>query len=200
MRTTAWLASLLLGIATAAQNPLLADSPDHGSLRQRADAIERLIASLQDELAHIRSQLDKPSHRKAVTPQEAVEQFKRFPKEPVTVEFGVEPIGYPDVIVRVGDDPEPPIWARWDNRLVGGGTLTAIVPPAVYRKLTLPATDASQKPLTLRDERKEVVRHIETHGIRVTGILMPGGLHGEDYTIQITDPANVVLYIKGSGQ
>jgi hypothetical protein len=195
----------VLGVLLIATIPLKADSPDADSpdadsLRQRVAAIERLIASLQEELVDIQRRLDKPPHRKALTPSEAVEQFKRLPQEPITVEFGVEPVGYPDAPSREGDDPEPAISARWDNRLVGGGTLTAIVPPAVYRQLLLPASDGSKRPLALLQERKEVVRHIETHGIRVTGVLKPGGFQGEDYTIQVTDPVNVVLYIKGSGQ
>lgn len=200
MRTTASILTAVLGVLLAASSPLQAESPDADSLRQRAETIERLIAALQDELAYIRRQLGTPPQRKAVSPSEAVEQFKRFPKEPVTVEFGVEPVGYPDAPSRLGDDPEPAISARWDNRLIGGGTLTAIVPPAVYRKLLLPASDGTMRSPAPGEERKAVVRHIETHGIRVTGVVMPGGFQGEDYTILVADPASVVLYIKGSGQ
>lgn len=190
-----FLAIVLLALPTVASDPA-----DEAALRERAESIQRLIVSLEKELAHVRGQLAELPAARGVTPQEAVEQFKKFPKEPVTVEFGVEPVGYPDVLVRPGDDPEPAIWARWDNRLVGGGTLTAVVPPAVYRKLLLPTADGGKKALTAGEERAQVVRHIEEHGIRVTGLLEPGGFQKEDYVIQVTDPANVVLYIKGSGQ
>lgn len=177
-----------------------ADPPDEAVLRQRADNIERLIASLESELAHVRGQLATLPSGKGVTPQQAVEQFQRFPKTPVTVEFGVEPIGYPDVLIRPGDDPEPAIWATWDNRLIGGGTLTAIIPPAVYRQLQLPSADGAKTPLTPGQERAQVVSHIEKHGVRVTGILEPTGFHDRDYLIHVSDPAKVSLYIKGSGQ
>jgi hypothetical protein len=83
---------------------------------------------------------------------------------------------------------------------VGGGTLTAIIPPAVYRKLKLPAAEPGATPLTPGEERAQVVKHIETHGIRVRGILEPGGFRDEDYTIEVADPGDVVLYLKGSGQ
>jgi hypothetical protein len=191
---------MFVAICIVSQQAGLADPPEAAGLVERAKNIEGLIASLDRELAHIRGQLARLPGRKGVTPQEAVEQFKRWPKEPVTVEFGVEPVGYPDAPVRLGDDPEPAISARWDNFLPGGGTLTAIVPPAVYRKLAIPAPDGSQTALATGQERAQVVKHMETHGIRVTGLLEPGGFHGEDYVIRISKPQEVVLYIKGSGK
>ncbi len=194
------LACVALSLILCCQAGVKANPPDGAALTERAENIQRLIAALEEELVHVRRQLAKLPARRGVTPQEAVEQFKRFPMERVTVEFGVEPVGYPDVLVRPGDDPEPGIWARWDNRLVGGGTLMAIVPPAVYRKLKLPATDGVAIALTPGQERAQVVKHIETHGIRVTGVLEPGGFQNEDYVIRISDPGDVVLYIKGSGQ
>jgi hypothetical protein len=187
-------------LALTCQAPVAADPPDEPALRQRADELERLIGSLEKELVHVRRQLARLPARRGVTPEQAVEQFQRFPKEPVTVEFGVEPVGYPDAPARLGEDPEPAISARWDNRLLGGGTLTAIVPPAVYRKLKVPGAAAGAAPPTPGAERAQVVKHIETHGIRVTGVLEPGGFKNEDYVIQVSDPGDVVLYIKGSGQ
>jgi hypothetical protein len=193
-------ASALIATILSCQSKVFADPPDAAALAERASNLERLIDSLEEELVHIRRQLAKLPARKGVTPQAAVEQFKKHPNEPVTVEFGVEPIGFPDAPIRQGDDPEPGISARWDNRLVGGGTLTAIIPPAVYRKLKLPAAEGGAISLTPGRERAEVIKHIETHGIRVTGVLVPGGFQNEDYVIQVSDPSEVVLYIMGSGQ
>jgi hypothetical protein len=196
------LLSLVLFLATlpafAAEPPRDA-RPDAQALQQRAADIERLIADLERELLLVRRELAKVTPRRGLTPYEAVEQFKRFPKEPVTVEFGVEPVGYPDAPTREGDDPEPAIMARWDNYLVGGGTITAIVPPKVYRQLTIPTKEGGKVALTPGQERKQVVKHIEEHGIRVTGVLEPGGINNDQYVIRVDEAANVVLYIKGSG-
>jgi len=194
------LVCVLVVIGIAAQQQALADPPEAAALAERARDIEGLIASLEKELAHVRGQLARLPGRRGVTPQEAVDQYQRSPDVPVTVEFGVEPVGYPDAPARLLDDPEPAISATWDNRLVGGGTLTAIVPPAVYRQLKIPALDGGSTPLTPGQERAQVVKHIETHGIRATGILQPGGLQNEDFVIRVSEPEDVVLYIKGSGQ
>lgn len=194
------LGCALLNLILIGQAGVLASPPEEAALTERAANLERLIASLEKELVHVRRQLAKLPARRGVTPQEAVEQFKRFPLEPVTVEFGVEPVGFPDGPVRLGDDPEPEIWARWDNRLVGGGTLTAVVPPAVYRQLKLPAAEGGAIRLTPGQERAEVVKHIETHGIRVRGVLEAGGFQNEDYLIRVSEPDDVALYIMGSGQ
>jgi hypothetical protein len=194
------LVCVLLGIGIATQQQALAAPPDSVALAERAKDIESLIASLEKELAHVRGQLAGLPGRRGVTPQEAVDQFRRWPDVPVTVEFGVEPVGYPDAPTREGDDPEPAISATWDNRLVGGGTLTAIIPPAVYRQLKIPASGGGSTPLAPGQERKQVVKHIETHGIRVTGILQPGGFQNADFVIRVSKPEDVVLYIMGSGQ
>ena len=191
--------SVFVAICIVCPPGAFAGPPEAAGLAERAKCIEGLIASLEQELAHVRRQLAGLPGRKGVTPQEAVAQFKRSPADPVTVEFGVEPVGYPDAPIRMGDDPEPAISAVWDNRLVGGGTLTAIIPPAVYRKLTIPGPDGSQAALSPGQERAQVVKHIESHGIRVTGILEPGKFRNEDYVIRISEPENAVLYVKGSG-
>lgn len=164
-------------------------------------AIEQQAREASTELVALRELLTKhapasKSKRRGVTPPEAVESFRRDPKGPVTVEFGVQRIGYPDGPIAVGDDPEPAIGATWDNYLPGGGTFTAFVPPSVYRQLTLPNPEGPRKPLTPGRERLEVVEHVEQHGIRVTGILREDGGH---YRIVVDSPDDVVLYIKGSG-
>jgi hypothetical protein len=194
------LVCVLFGIGIVSQREALAAPPDAAALAERARDIAGLIASLEKELAHVRGQLATLPGRRGVTPQEAVDQYKRWPDVPVTVEFGVELVGYPDAPARGGDDPEPAISATWDNRLVGGGTLTAVVPSAVYRQLKIPAVGGGSTPLAPGQERAQVVKHIETHGIRVTGILQPGGLQNEDFVIRVSQPEDVVLYIKGSGQ
>ncbi len=199
------LTLLLLVFALVAQAVIAGElsrdlKPDAQALMQRAADIERLIAELEKELVQVRRELAKISPRRGVTPQEAVEHFKRFPKEPVTVEFGVEPIGYPDGPIREGEDPEPAIMARWDNYLVGGGTITAFIAPKAYRQLALPAKDGGKVPLTPGQERRQVVKHIQEHGIRVTGVLEPTGINNDQYVIRVDEPENVVLYIKGSGQ
>jgi hypothetical protein len=196
------LLTLIVALAAhagAAAEPLRDGKTDAQALQQRAADLERMIADLERELLQVRRELSKSPLRRGVTPQEAVEQFKRFPKEPVTVEFGVEPIGFPDAPIREGDDQEPAIMARWDNYLVGGGTLTAIVPSKVYRQLTIPTKEGGKVALTSGQERSQVVKHIEEHGIRVTGVLEPGGINNVQYVIRVDEPENVVLYIKGSG-
>jgi hypothetical protein len=199
LSTPLFLVVALVSQVGIAQEPSRDLKPDAQALKQRSADIERLIAELEKELLHVRRELAKVSPRRGVSPQEAVEQFKRFPKEPVTVEFGVEPIGYPDGPIREGDDPEPPIMARWDNYLVGGGTMTAVIPPKLYRQLAIPAKDGSKVPLTPGQERSQVVKHIQEHGIRVTGVLEPTGINSDQYVIRFDEPENVVLYIKGSG-
>jgi hypothetical protein len=182
-----------LGVSTA-----WAAQPDQAALEQRAASLEKQIGELQRELAQVREALQTRSPRKAVTPHDAVAAFQKNPKQPVTVEFGVERIGYPDAPSRVGDDPEPAISATWDNYLPGGGTLTAIVPPQVYRKLLLPTTDGKTVALAPGKERRQVVEHIERHGLRVTGVLERDAWNG--YVIRIEDAKNVELYIAGSGR
>jgi hypothetical protein len=196
------LLSLMVALASQlaiAEEPPRDAKPDAQALQQRATDLVRMIADLEQELLRVRRELAKISPRRGVTPQEAVEQFKRFPKEPMTVEFGVERIGYPDSPIRDGDDKEPAIVAKWDNYLVGGGTMTAIIPPKVYRQLVLPTKDGGKVALSPGQERKQVARHIEEHGIRVTGVLEPGGINNDQYVIRVNEPEDVVLYIKGSG-
>jgi hypothetical protein len=202
MRRSWILLSLILALTVQsgrAKEPPADAKPDPQALQQRAAELERQIADLEKELLRVRRELAKVVPRRGVTPQEAVEQFKRFPNEPVTVEFGVEPIGNPDGPIREGEDSEPAIVARWDNYLVGGGTITAIVPAKVYRRLALPTKDGGKLALTPGQERKQVIRHVEEHGIRVTGVLEPGGINLDQYVIRVNEPGEVMLYIKGSG-
>jgi hypothetical protein len=166
-------------------------------LEKQAASLEHRIADLQRELAAVRAKLEKLSPQKALTPAQAVESFRKNPTESVTVEFGVERIGVQDTLTRVGDDPDPSIIAKWDNYLPGGGTLTAILPPSVYKKLLLPTNEGKKVPLTPGSERQQVVDHVEKHGIRVTGLLRDKGF--DQYVIVVADSEKVVLYIAGSG-
>jgi hypothetical protein len=85
----------------------------------------------------------------------------------------------------------------WDNYLVDGGTLEAVVPPAVYKKLALPGKDNARSPLAVRDARREVVKHVEQHGIRVTGTIEQVAFNR--FVIKVASPEQVALYIKYSG-
>jgi len=172
-----------------------AQQSEVAALQARAAKLEQQIADLQKELDDVRDKIAELNPH-PLTPYEALAAFERHPERPVTVEFGVERIGYPDGLIKDGDDLEPAIIATWDNFFPGGGTLTAIVPPSVYRQLTLPTKDGRTVKLTRGNERQQVVKHIEANGIRVTGIMQRGGFSDNDYTIQVEKPEDVVLYIK----
>jgi hypothetical protein len=184
---------LMSGILLAAE-----PADEKAALEKQAAELRQQIARLQKELEIVEERWQKLAPRRALTPAEAVAAFRTKPENPVTVEFGVLPIGERSGPIAVGEDPDPAIIAVWDNYLPGGGTLTAVIPPGVFKKLQLPNKDGTKNPLKLGEERKQVVGHIETNGIRVTGVLRD---HGRDrFSITIDDPANVVLYITGSGQ
>ena len=191
--------SLSLAVGIAAEPPR-DESSDVHTLQQREGDLARKIAELEQELLQVRRALAKATPRRGVTPLTAVERFQRFPKEPVTVEFGVEQVGDTSGLIRQGDDPEPAIVAKWDNYLVGGGTMMAVIAPKAYRQLSLPTLQGDKVALTPGQERREVVKHIQEHGIRVTGVLEPTGINGDQYVIRVDEPENVMLYIKGSGQ
>jgi hypothetical protein len=195
------IAFAFVSFASAADASDPANDARIAALEQRLAALERQVREVREESTALRNAKSTNSAsqnalRRGVTPAEAVESFRRAPKEPVTVELGVQSIGYPDGPIPIGEDPEPAISATWDNYFVDGGTFTAIVPPAVYRKLTLPGKDGSRTPLTLGAERREVVKHIEENGIRVTGVIVEDGGH---FRIVVDSADDVVLYIKGSG-
>jgi len=179
------------------------------ALEQRISRLERLAGELQEELAAARRDLERLQPRKVrgVTPQEAVNSFQKDPERPVTVEFGVEPgcAAIHDGLIREGDDPVGPMRAVWDNRLTDGKTLTAYLPPKAYRRLKgfAPADEreiieARPGELSIDPLRSRVARHIEENGIRVTGKLQEDGFG--NYFIQVGDAADVVTYIKGSGE
>jgi hypothetical protein len=173
-----------------------AQQSEVAALEARAAELEQRIAALQQELNEIRDKIAELTPH-PLTPYEALVSFERRPDKRITVEFGVAPIGYPSGLVTAGDDPEPAIIATWDNYFHGGGTLTAIVPPNVYRRLSLPTKDGQKVKLTMGRERQQVVDHIEKHGIRVTGVMQPGeGFSDNDFTIRVKRPEDVQLYIR----
>jgi hypothetical protein len=152
MRLHSTLVAVAVIFFAVAYQPGPGLAADRDELEQRATALEHQIAVLQRELAQVRDELAKFEPARAMTPAEAVAAFLADPKQSVTVEFGVAPIGERSGPVRVGDDPDPPIVAVWDNFLVDGGTLEAVVPPAVYKKLALPGK-------TTRDRRLQSATH-----------------------------------------
>jgi len=192
-----FIALILILCGAAITSEGSAEQPDVATLKARAAELEQQIATLQQELEALRDKIDELSPH-PLTPYEALASFKRHPDKPVTVEFGVQRIGYPNGLVIEGDDPAPAIIATWDNFFPGGGTLTAIVPPDVYRKLALPTKDGEKMKLSVGKERQQVVDHIETNGIRVTGIMRENeeGFSGEDYVIRVEKPEDVVLYVR----
>src|SRR5262245_14988283 len=68
-------------------------SPNPAALQKKLTELGQRIATLQREAGELRQQLDKLSPPKVaiLTPQEAVEAYKKNPNQPVTVEFGVGP-------------------------------------------------------------------------------------------------------------
>jgi hypothetical protein len=125
----------------------------------------------------------------------------------VTVEFGVL-AGCADELSGVRTDPaEPlgPIRAVWDNYLPDGKTFTAYIPGKVYRRLKgFAPADAKELVEPREGEnvldplRTRVARHIEEHGVRITGRVESDAFG--NYFITVSDPAQVVTYIKGSGE
>lgn len=194
MRWITTVAMVFASVFTIACD-LAADDPV--TLEKRTAHLEKEIDRFQRELAQVREALAKQRPPKAVSPVEAVSMFRKDPNQIVTVEFGVQKIGYPDGPIPIGEDPEPAISATWDNYLVDGGTLTAVIPPRIYRKLTLPGKEGSRVALSPGMQRKQVVAHIEANGVRVTGAIKE--ISPNRFTIFIDDAAKVVLYIKGSG-
>jgi len=191
---------LALGLVWALALPSWAEdqpSPDPAALRKKLAELEKRIGALQREADELRQQVDKlaPPRIVILTPQEAVEAYKKNPKQPVTVEFGVEPgsARFRTELVR-GDT----IGAIWDGRLLGGGTFTAILAPKAYGELNIPSKAKGKdavKP-TPGSERAVVGRHIDENGLRVTGLIRPKGEAPwlDDYYIVVDDPSQVVLF------
>src|SRR5262249_49109298 len=193
--------TLTLGLLFPLALPLWADdqpNPDPAALEKKLTELGERIATLQREVTELRNQLDKLTPPKAVvlTPQEAVEAYKKNPNQPVTVEFGVE-LG--SARFRTGFGEEDSIWAIWDGQLAGGGTFSAILRPRAYLELNIPSKEkgkAAVKP-PAGDERKLVGRHVDENGLRVTGLVRRRGdaLPGlEEYYIVIDDPSKVHLF------
>lgn len=210
---TAIVVSVVMSSATASESlgPTAIEMVDVAALSRRVAELERALAEVQRDLKLVRQQLDAAQasapKAKALSPQEAVEAFKRQPDRPVTVEFGVER-GADAVLsglIRAGEDPIGPMRLVWDNRLAGGGEFVAYLPPKVYRRLKgfAPAderavVEARAGEMALDPLRSRVARHIEVNGIRVTGLIKESGFGG--YYITVERPEDVVTYIKGSGE
>jgi hypothetical protein len=171
--------------------------PDPAALQSKLTQLDMRIAALQREAAELRTQLDKLSPPKVpiLTPQEAVEAFKKDPNQPVTVEFGVNP---GSAWIRTGIGHEDAIWAIWDGQLAGGGSFVAIVQPKAYMQLKIPSKEkgkAAVKP-PAGSERSLIGRHIDENGLRVTGLVRHSSESpwlGE-YYIEVDDPSKVVLF------
>jgi hypothetical protein len=189
-----------LGLLLAMILPSWADdppSPNPAALHKKLTELEKQIATLQREAAELRRQLDRLSPPRVVilTPQQAIEAYKKNPTQPVTVEFGVEPGSAGD---RTGLSPRDVIWATWDGRLHGGGTFTAILHPKAYLELKIPSKEkgkAATKPPPGR-ERTLVGRHLDENGLRVTGLIRKRGEAPwlGDYYLVVDDPSKVVLF------
>jgi hypothetical protein len=192
--------TLTLGLLLPLALPSWADDqpgPDPADLQKKLSELEERIATLQREAAELRMQLDKLTSHKVVilTPQEAVDAYKKNPNQSVTVEFGVEP---GSARIRTGFGHEDAIWAIWDGQLSGGGTFTAILQPRAYMELKIPSKEkgtAGVKP-PLGGERTFVGRHVDVNGLRVTGQIRQGseGFWRGDYYMVVDDPSKVVLF------
>jgi hypothetical protein len=209
MRHAVFVLTFLVGSIPVSGDDSSTKTADIAALEQRIARLEQQASQLQQDLQAAKQELQRLAPRKvrAMTPQDAVNAYLKDPDQPVTVEFGVEPgcAAILDGLVREGEDPVGPIRAVWDNRLVDGKTLTAYLPPKVYRRLKGFAPDDERKVVVaqpgeslLDPLRSRVAKHIEENGIRVTGAIQRDAF--ENYFIQVDDPLNVVTYIKGSGQ
>jgi hypothetical protein len=209
MRHVIFVLTCLCFSVPAAGEETATKAADIAALEQRIERLEQQASQLQQDLEAAKQDLQRLAPRKvrAMTPQDAVNAFLKQPDQPVTVEFGVEPecAAIFDGLFREGEDPIGPMRAIWDNRLADGKSLTAYLPPKVYRRLKGFAPEDAREVIVPRQGenaidplRSRVAKHIEENGIRVTGTIQRDSF--ENYFIQIDDPANVVTYIKGSGQ
>jgi hypothetical protein len=194
-------------------------APDPATLQKKLIELEEDIAKLQREAAELRVQLDKLAPRRVMilTPQEAVEAFKKHPDQPVTVEFGVlegsaanrtGPVARPSIDLvdlkepgamrtgpGIGGDP---IWATWDGYLIGGGQFTVTLTARAYAGLKIPSNAPGQPAVAPPPgrERQAIGEHIDDHGLRVTGLVRrAGGAPFQDnYEMVIDDPSSVALF------
>jgi hypothetical protein len=130
-----------------------------------------------------------------MTPAEAGEAFQRDPKQPLTVEFGVESAGCPDGPIPIGEDPLPPILADWDGRLPNGGKFSLLLTAKAIRGLKNVGVDLpAAEPVGLVDQTRLgfLCKHLKGKGVRVTGLIRasrPGEKY-TDYQIIVDDAAN----------
>jgi hypothetical protein len=176
--------------------------------KARVARLERQVAELQTRIPVLQKMLDDAQAELregvrpvAMTPAEAVESIQKEPRKAVTVEFGVGPIGFHEGLVRVGDDPLPPMVLTWDNYLPGGGTFSAIVPGRVYARLADFTTASPLDAVTIGENsfeslRRKIARHIEANGVRMIGLVEK---HDDNYVIHVHEPAQVITYVKNSG-
>jgi hypothetical protein len=192
---------LLLSALCTATTPgfVRADEPqqtDTAAIDRKIAELEGRLAEIVQELGELRRHLavDVSSPRPSLpimTPQQAHDAYRIDPCKPVTVEFGVERGAGAFRTGFIGPGPDP-IWAIWDGRLQDGHTFEVYLMPEAYRALRLPGKrkgDASITPPPPR-ERDMVAKHVEENGLRVTGVLQAGG-----YSMVVTDPSKVVLYL-----
>jgi hypothetical protein len=173
-------------------------SADVAAIEQKLADLERQIASLQDALQSLRRDvqaLGKADKPKAMTPQEAVEAFKKDPKQRFTVEFGVEGAGWPDGPISIDEDPLPPIMADWDNRLQNGGKFTLILTAKAIRGLK--KADPTLAPAALPDlvgesDLSAICKRLKGKGVRVTGAIKVSQPEAEtsDYILLVDDAAD----------
>jgi hypothetical protein len=170
--------------------------PDIAAIEQKITELEGRLVEIVQELKELRRNLavQAPNANPALpimTPQQAHDAFRIDPRKPVTVEFGVEPGAGAFRTGFIGPGPDP-IWAIWDGRLQDGHTFEVYLMPEAYRALRLPGKRKGDAPITPPPtrERDMVAKHIEENGLRITGVLEPGG-----YSMVVTDPSKVVLYL-----
>ncbi len=177
--------------------------------KARVERLEKQVADLTSGIPVLQKMLDDAQAElrhgtppPAMTPIEAVESFKTDPKKAVTVEFGVQPIGVHSGLVRVGDDPTPPMILTWDNYLPSGGTFSAIVPGRVYRQhVDFPGETLIDELAAGEDSpnslRRRIARHLEANGVRIIGVIEK---QNNSYLIRVHEPGQVITYIKNSGR
>jgi RNA polymerase sigma factor (sigma-70 family) len=124
----------------------------------------------------------KGRKQKALTPDDAVEQAKRIPKKPVTVEFGVGSVGTPIIISVLRDgitksDASFPLMLEWDGVLKQGGRFYVLLKGRALEHAM----------------RSDLAKHIQGKGVRVTGTIRPehettSELLWTNYYIIVDDP------------
>jgi hypothetical protein len=159
------------------------------------EELERQVTALLEKLQELRRALQAQPETRALTPDEAVKEWRQNPQEPVTVEFGIGEAGWPDGPIPLGEDQLPPIIADWDGRLSNGGRFSLFLTAAAIRGFHETQTDTTpDRPVGYVDsgDVDRLCRQLKGKGVRVSGIIRANRPDDRytDFSITVDDAAN----------